>query len=150
MSIKIGFIILLFLTVIGCSSNMYQPHYQTNNPTSNGLTTTPTSIIGDNQAIIDARLHAKQDYKSGTGACLGAGCGLFGIAGSYLYEGQVPVERLQALEVQGKSPAYQLLYRQEYVKETKRLRTKESIGGYIAFLGAVVFLIIVGSQYQAR
>lgn len=121
-------------------------HYQVNYPSTNRLSVT-SNPEGSNQAIIDARLHAEQDYQSGTGACLGAGCGLFGIAGSYLYEGQIPVERLQALE--SKSPTYQLLYRQEYVKETRRLRTKESIGGYLVVLGVFVFLIIVSGEIQS-
>lgn len=151
---KTIFIVLLSAIVVGCSSNMYHPHYQIHNPPTGKLTTTPTTptpALGDNQAIVDARLHAQQDYQSGTGACLGAGCGLFGIAGSYLYEGQIPIERLQALDLQGKSPTYQLLYKQEYVKEAKRLRTKESVVGYVAALAAFAFLfIIVAAASETR
>ena len=131
---KIVFTVLLSITIVGCSSSMYQPHYQVNSPTANGLATTATP--SDNQAIIDARLHVQQDY-DGVGVCIGAGFRLFGIAGSYLYEGEIPIKRLRALE--GKPINYQLLYRREYVNEIKRIRTKESILGYATFL--VIFAL---------
>lgn len=52
--------------------------------------------------------------------------------------------RLQALE--DKPKMYQLLYRTEYVKETKRMRTKESIGSYILGIAlTVVILVALGS-----
>lgn len=134
------FVMLVLLTMIGCSSNMHRTHYQVNSPTFSGKTSEPTM----SQAMLDAKLHAQQDYQSGAGCIAGAGCGLFGIAGSYLYEGSIPPHRLKALE--GKPETYQLLYRQEYIKETKRLRTKEAATGYVVFLGAFLVLILVASQ----
>lgn len=93
------------------------------------------------QAIADVQRDARADYQQGTGFCLGAGCGLFGVGASYLYEGKIPTHRLAHLE--GKSDTYILVYREEYVKEIQRKRTRESIEGYV--VGIIITLGLIAA-----
>ena len=95
-------------------------------------------------AIADAQRHAEADYTEGAGFCLGAGCGLFGMGASYLYEGKLPAHRLAALE--DKSNTYIFVYKEEYLKEIKRKRTTESVVGYVIGLVLVVGLFVASSN----
>jgi hypothetical protein len=131
-------ILITLLTIsclIGCSSRMYRVHYQINAPEF----TAPPNQGETIQAVLDARSHAQQDYQ-GDGFCLGGGCGLFGVAGAYIYEGGIPIHRLAA--IQEKSQMYQLFYREAYTKEIKRRRTTDAVGGW---LGIVFIMIMIYS-----
>ena len=117
-------VVLLVLGVVGCAGNM-PVHFQQNNP----LRTTPnqnqgTPIYTDTQAIIDARVHAQQDYQDG-----------------FIKE-QLPLFRLQALE--GKPQTYQHFYKQEYTKEINFLKTNNMnsmVSSYVVVIAIVVLIV---------
>ena len=151
---KLLSVLLVFMVLVaGCAAPMGSVHYQVNAPGVGQVLPgtpqpgNPQPVSVHVQAELDARRDAKLDYQKGSGACLGAGCGLFGIAGSYIYEGSVPAHRLTA--IQGRSDVYISLYKQAYIKEMKRLRSKDAIGGYLGFLiifGALVLIAGASSQ----
>ena len=122
--LKITIVLILSISLIGCLGSMPM-RYQQNNP----LLTTPNQGGGtgyvDTQAIIDARLHAQQDYHDG------------------FNNQQLPFFRLEAL--QGKPKEYQFYYRQEYIRELTRLRRNNinTIAASLVLIGVVVLILVL-------
>lgn len=115
--------IVVLICTSGCISNM-PIHYQQNN----SLPTTPAQIE-NTQAIIDARLHAQQDFNDG-----------------FTLE-HLPLFRLQALE--GKPNSYKLFYEKEYRQEINRLKTTKvnnMVSSYAIVIGLIILIVYLANN----
>ena len=116
------------MCLIGCSVRQHRPF-----PNQTG------DFSEIPKATADAQRHAQEDHGRMIGCCAGGCFGLLGIAGAYIYRGAVPPQRLS--ELSSESDFYISVYTEEYIQESKRLRTGDAIVGHVITLIASVGML---------